>query len=357
MVEKLIRLLLDGDRRALARVLTHIENGGGIAKEITTKIFSYTGNSQIIGITGPPGTGKSTLVNELIDRIRAENKAVAILAIDPSSPISGGAIMGDRVRMLAHTGDPGVYIRSMASRGKLGGLANAAREAIRALDTAGFPVILLETVGAGQSEVDVAKLAHTTIVVEAPGLGDDIQAFKAGLLEIADILVVNKADRPGATQTVRNLHQMLDIGHHIMKKEWVGHHQNEMTEINQSVEVEDEVTLWTPPIVKTVATRGEGINELWSSVQLHLEYLQDSHQLVDWKRTQLANELCERVEKALIHQFWSQLDKDRYNQVLMQLEEQMIDPYSAVEFLLSGLMTDQMNQEAMELNKEGDRAL
>ena len=258
MVEKLTRLLLDGDRRALARVLTYIENGGVIAKEIIKNIFSYTGNSQIIGITGAPGTGKSTLVNELIDRIRAENNAVAILAIDPSSTISGGAIMGDRVRMLDHSGDPGVYIRSMASRGKLGGLANATREAIRALDAAGFPVILLETVGAGQSEVDVAKLAHTTIVVEAPGMGDDIQAFKAGLLEVADILVVNKADRQGATQTVRNLQQMLDIGHHIVKKQWVEHHQNEMNEINQSAEVKEEVTLWTPPIIKTVATRVRG---------------------------------------------------------------------------------------------------
>ena len=357
MVEKLTRLLLDGDRRALARVLTYIENGGVIAKEIIKNIFSYTGNSQIIGITGAPGTGKSTLVNELIDRIRAENNAVAILAIDPSSTISGGAIMGDRVRMLDHSGDPGVYIRSMASRGKLGGLANATREAIRALDAAGFPVILLETVGAGQSEVDVAKLAHTTIVVEAPGMGDDIQAFKAGLLEVADILVVNKADRQGATQTVRNLQQMLDIGHHIVKKQWIEHHQNEMNENNQSAEVKEEVTLWTPPIIKTVATKGEGITELWGSVQLHLEYMQDSHQLADWKRTQVAKELVEHVERALLHQFWSELDEDRYNQVLIQLEKQMIDPYSAVKILLSGLKTDQVKQETLELNKEGDRAL
>ncbi len=224
MVEALAQLLLAGKRRALAQALTHIENGGETAKELSRAIFAHTGNAQVIGITGAPGTGKSTLVNSLTQTIRGDGSEVAILAIDPSSPFTGGAIMGDRVRMRALSGDDGVFIRSMATRGNLGGLASATRDAIRALDAAGFPVILLETVGTGQSEVEVVKLAHTTVVVEAPGLGDDVQAIKAGLLEIADIFVVNKADRPGAAQTAKSLQQMLDLGHPTARPAWVNHH-------------------------------------------------------------------------------------------------------------------------------------
>jgi len=196
--DSLIERLLTGDRRAIARLITIIENDGADAQEALAALYPHTGQAHIVGVTGAPGTGKSTLVNELAKVYRQRDRTVGIIAVDPTSPFSGGALLGDRIRMRDLSGDPGIFIRSMATRGSLGGLARATADAIKVLDAAGYQTIFVETVGAGQAEVDIAKAAHTTIVVEAPGLGDEIQAFKAGITEIADIFVVNKADREGA---------------------------------------------------------------------------------------------------------------------------------------------------------------
>ncbi len=207
------------NRRQLSRLLTRAENGQADAE--IAAIYPHTGQAHIIGVTGAPGTGKSTLVNALTKQYRSQQRTVAIVAVDPTSPFTGGAILGDRIRMRELSGDVGVFVRSMATRGSLGGLARATGDLVCVFDAAGFDVILIETVGAGQSEVDIARLAQTTLVVEAPGLGDDVQAIKAGILEIADILVVNKADRPGVDNTVRALRAMLDLGHRV---ERISHH-------------------------------------------------------------------------------------------------------------------------------------
>src|SRR5512138_1961226 len=205
--------VLNGDRLALARLLTQVENLTADGRLALAALFPHSGKAHLIGVTGAPGTGKSTLVNRLALHYRSQQKRVAIVAVDPSSPFTGGAVLGDRVRMRDLSGDAGVFIRSMASRGSLGGLAQSTAGVVQVFDAAGFEIILIETVGAGQGEVDIARLAHTTLVVEAPGLGDDIQAIKAGILEIADILVINKADRPGVESTEKALKSMLDLAH------------------------------------------------------------------------------------------------------------------------------------------------
>ncbi len=214
--------VLEGNRLALARLLTQIENGSLEGQAALSELFPRTGQAHLVGVTGAPGTGKSTLVNQLARFYRqqedeANRKRIGIVAVDPSSPFTGGAILGDRVRMRDLVGDPGVFIRSMATRGSLGGLASATAGIVQAFDAAGYDLILIETVGAGQAEVDIARLAHTTLVIEAPGLGDDIQAIKAGILEIADLLVINKADRPGVDATERALRGNLQLAHPVEK--------------------------------------------------------------------------------------------------------------------------------------------
>src|SRR5512142_282437 len=222
----LTEFVLNGDRLALARLLTQVENFTPDGRVALEALFPHSGKAHLVGVTGAPGTGKSSLVNRLAVFFRSQNERVAVVAVDPSSPFSGGAVLGDRIRMRDLSGDPGVFIRSMATRGNLGGLATTTSDVVRVLDAAGFDLILIETVGAGQSEVDIARTAHTTLVIEAPGLGDDVQAIKAGILEIADILVINKADRPGVENTARALRAMLDLGHRI---ERVLHHGREQS--------------------------------------------------------------------------------------------------------------------------------
>src|SRR5829696_4615486 len=220
--------VLEGNRLALARLLTQVENDLPEGRAALAELFSHTGKAHLIGVTGAPGTGKSSLVNQLALYYRKnENKKIAIIAVDPSSPFTGGAVLGDRVRMRDLSGDSGIFIRSMASRGSVGGIAQSTASLVQVFDAAGFDIIVIETVGAGQSEVDVARLAHTTIVVEAPGMGDDIQAIKAGILEIADILVINKADRPGVENTERALRSTLELAH--PTKRIFRHHGQAMT--------------------------------------------------------------------------------------------------------------------------------
>jgi LAO/AO transport system kinase len=262
----LIAKLLDGNRRALARLISIVERGGADGDEVIHAIYPHTGNAHLIGITGPPGAGKSTLVNGLAKAFRAANLTVAILAVDPTSPFTGGALLGDRIRMTDLYGDKGVFIRSMASRGQLGGLARASADAVKLLDAAGFDKILIETVGAGQAEVDIAMTAHTTLVIEAPGMGDDIQSIKAGILEIADILVVNKADRPEARNTVRALRNMLQLGGHSQDL-----HHGKLLETVPAATIDFE--RWEPPIVETVATGEDGIALLVHEIGRHQHYL------------------------------------------------------------------------------------
>jgi len=241
--------LLAGDRRALARVLTLVEDGPPqIQREVIARLHARAGRTRLIGITGAPGVGKSSVTSALVAVLRARGRRVAVLAVDPSSPLTGGALLGDRIRMQAHHGDPGVFVRSMAARGHLGGLAAAVPAAALVLDAAGFDDVVVETVGVGQSEVDIAALADTTLVVLAPGLGDSVQAAKAGILEIADVLVVNKADQPGAGRLESELRGMLELGH--------------------AAEVAAD-TGWIPPVLRTVAVRGEGVGELLDAVDAH----------------------------------------------------------------------------------------
>lgn len=329
-----------GDRLALARLLTQVENDTPKGRSALDELFRYTGKAHLIGVTGSPGTGKSTLVNQLAlafrrDALGPTPVKVGIVAVDPSSPFSGGAILGDRVRMRDLAGDPGVFIRSMATRGSLGGLASATAGVVQALDAAGFELILIETVGAGQAEVDIAKLAHTTIVVEAPGLGDEIQAIKAGILEIADILVVNKADRPGVENTVRVLQAMLQPAflpaqHSSYTKPG---HQQIATEDNPDP---DDGKLWQPPILRTVATDGEGIDELGKAVYSHRRYLE---QTGDWglrENARLKSELDTLLQATLVSRWQESISQKRYRDVLQDLSERKISPHRAVELLLDG---------------------
>src|SRR5512138_3809286 len=249
--------ILEGNRLALARLLTQVENDSLEGRIALAALFPHTGKAHLIGVTGAPGTGKSSLVNQLALHYRKnEHKKIAIIAVDPSSPFTGGAVLGDRVRMRDLAGDSGIFIRSMASRGSVGGIAQTTAAIAQVFDAAGFDIIIIETVGAGQSEVDVARLAHTTIVVEAPGLGDDIQAIKAGILEIADILVVNKADRPGVENTERALRTSLELAHPTKR---VFRHHGQTTSIDAP---EADPNIWIPPINKTISTDGKGIPEL-----------------------------------------------------------------------------------------------
>lgn len=305
--------VLGGSRRALARLLTLVENEREGAAQALAVLFAHTGRARIIGVTGPPGAGKSTLVSALAQHYRTQSQTVAILAVDPTSPFSGGAILGDRIRMQALAGDPGVFIRSMATRGNPGGLALAARDAIRVLDAAGFAVILVETVGAGQSEVDIAQAAASTVVVTAPGGGDDIQAIKAGLLEIADVLVVNKADRPEAAHTARQLETMLALG-------W-DHHRE---------------TGWVPPVLTTVALEHQGIDAVAAALDQHWQHLSDTGLGARLARQRIEAEIRDRLRAALLADLLRALPQTTFADIIDRVVERELDPHSAIRTILIG---------------------
>jgi LAO/AO transport system kinase len=334
--------ILTGNRLALSRLLTQIENDTSEGQAALNDLFSHTGSAHLIGVTGAPGTGKSSLVNRLAHFYRhppegQEAKRVAVVAVDPSSPFTGGAVLGDRVRMKDLAGDPGVFIRSMASRGSLGGLASATAGVVQAFDAAGFEIILIETVGAGQAEVDIARLAHTTLVIEAPGLGDDIQAIKAGILEIADILVINKADRPGVENTERALKSMLNLAHPVQR---IFRHHGQAMEV-QPTAVEDDA-MWIPPIQKTVATEGAGIVELSELISQHRVHLEQSG---DWdrrERVRLQNELELLIQSTLVARWRSDVTHRQYQNILDRLIERQISPHQAVAELLNGGKTNDL---------------
>ncbi len=328
---RLVEDALAGNRLSLARLMTQVENATPEGRQALDRLFPYAGRAHLIGVTGSPGTGKSSLVNRIAQVFRDPHQTdppltVGVVAVDPSSPFTGGAFLGDRIRMRDLAGDPGVFIRSMASRGALGGLARQTAAIVQVLDAVGFDIILIETVGAGQSEVDIARLAYTTLVVEAPGLGDEIQAIKAGILEIADILVINKADRPGVENTERALRSMLEMGH-ARTARWKHQGQPKVT----PAAGED----WVPPVVKTVASEGKGSNELVQAIDRHRAYLQRSG---EWQRRQyerLQNELDSLIQASLVEDWRSAASEEAYEAVLEQLCERKISPYQAVKQLLN----------------------
>jgi LAO/AO transport system kinase len=326
----LAQSVLSGDRLALTRTLTKVENDSTEGRAALDELFAHTGNAHLVGVTGAPGTGKSSLVNQLAIAFRKRGKKIAIVAIDPSSPFTGGAVLGDRVRMRDLSGDAGVFIRSMASRGSLGGLAQSTAAVTQVFDAAGFDIILVETVGAGQSEVDIARLAHTTLVVEAPGLGDDIQAIKAGILEIADILVVNKADRNGVENTERALKNMLELAHPVQNI--FQHHGVKMT-VNGN-EKEKDPSFWMPPIQRTVATEADGIEALADIISKHAEHLKKSG---EWKRRERARlnvELENLISATLMARFQKSVSVEEYNQLIDGMLTRKISPWEAVDKLI-----------------------
>jgi LAO/AO transport system kinase len=326
--------VLSGDRLALSRLLTQVENDALEGRAALIELFPHTGKAHLIGVTGAPGTGKSSLVNQLALYYRkTENKRVAIVAVDPSSPFTGGAVLGDRVRMRDLAGDTGVFIRSMATRGSLGGLAKSTANMVQVFDAAGFDVIIIETVGAGQSEVDVARLAHTTLVVEAPGLGDDIQAIKAGILEIADILVVNKADRPGVEMTEKALKSMLELAH---PTERAFQHHGSTMRIDAPKQDSFAAPMWIPLIQRTVSTEGKGIVELAQAIARHVAHLTHSGDWVVRERARLEVELDALIREELVIHFFQDVSQKQYNDVLEKIIQRNISPGEAVKLLMNG---------------------
>jgi LAO/AO transport system kinase len=309
-VPRLMESAVAGDRRAVGRLLSLIERGGEVSRLVGRISFAAGSDPQhVVGITGAPGAGKSTLTDGLISRVRCSGDRVGVIAIDPSSPYSGGAILGDRIRMQRHVLDEGVFIRSMATRGHLGGLTLAVPEAIRLLVAVGMPLVLVETVGVGQVEVEIAGSADTTVVVVNPGWGDSVQAAKAGLLEVADVFVVNKADRPGAAEAKRDLESMLDMN--------------------------PSMGQWRPPVVTTTAATGAGVEELWEAVARHREFMSDTGEL----RVRRDRRLLEELSKVLASQIEQELSKVRegslYSEVTRDLLERRSDPYEAAGRLLA----------------------
>jgi len=333
--------VLAGNRRALARALTEVENDTLAGREAVDALFPYSGKAHLVGVTGSPGAGKSSLVNQLTRLLRnpatGDAKKVAIVAVDPSSPFTGGAILGDRIRMRDIADDPGVFIRSMASRGHLGGIARTTSALVRVLDAAGFDLILVETVGAGQSEVDIARLAHTTVVVEAPGMGDDIQAIKAGILEIADILVVNKADHPLVDNTMRALSASLEFAKsgQVSAVDRFHHRELAFEPVNLITPTDQPYNRWVPPVLKTVSTEGQGIEAVVQAILDHAGFLKEKNLWNIRDAIRLQEELNELLMAAFAAEWRKKVDQTKIKEILGEMLQRKVSPQSAAVKLLS----------------------
>jgi LAO/AO transport system kinase len=301
----LISALRSGDPRALARAISTVENRRADSSELLKALFPHTGHARILGLTGPPGAGKSTLVDQLAKHYRKENQTIGIIAIDPTSPYTGGAILGDRIRMQDHYSDPGIFIRSMATRGSLGGLARTTADVTTVLDASGRDRILIETVGVGQDEVDIVRLADITIVILVPGMGDDVQTIKAGIMEIADIFVINKSDREGAERVEREIRAM------------------------QSLEMRKDG--WTPPVVKTVASEGLGTKELAAAIADYEAYIKKENLLLQKNVENWRERLVEMLRDAMLERARAQIDGASLDRYAAEIAEHKRDPYSLVE--------------------------
>ncbi|MDQ3732652.1 MAG: methylmalonyl Co-A mutase-associated GTPase MeaB [Actinomycetota bacterium] len=313
-VADLVGRARNGEARAVARLISLVEDVSPKLREVSAALVPHVGHAQIIGLTGPPGVGKSTTTTALVAALRAAGKRVGVLAVDPSSPFSGGALLGDRVRMQDHALDPDVFIRSMASRGHLGGLAWATPQALRVLDGAGCDVVLIETVGVGQAEVEIAQLADSTMVLLAPGMGDGIQAAKAGILEVADLYVVNKADRDGAQQTVRDLRYMLSLG---------GRHS--------------EAGAWRPPILSTVATKGEGVAEVVAALDKHRAWLDETGERARRQEERAAAEIEAIAVASLRERMGDVHGSAALGTLAARVVAGELDPYAAADAVIDGL--------------------
>ena len=312
-MQSLVRKALDGDTRSIARIISMVENESPYAEEIMKSIYPYTGKAHIIGITGSPGSGKSTLTDKLIDSFKKQGKSIGVIAVDPSSPFTGGAILADRIRMQKHSVDPSVYIRSMGTRGSLGGLSKSTYEASMVLDACGKDIIFIETVGVGQSEIDIVKIADSVCLILVPGMGDDIQIMKAGIMEIADIFVVNKADREGFERIVSEVKVMLDLAQH---------------------------KGWNAPILTTIAENGTGVQELADSLVGHMKFLTESEEGGRRKKARINLEIREILQRE-IARFAEKTLRDQYTKELMDsLVDKETDPYSVVKKVLDKALSE-----------------
>jgi len=307
-MHEITKRILAGDVRGAARAITCIENDYPERGQLLRELFPHTGKARLIGITGTPGAGKSSLVDCLISYLRSLGLKLGVVAVDPTSPFTGGALLGDRVRMQNHALDPGVFIRSMGTRGSLGGLSRNTRDAIRVLDAYGCDVILIETVGVGQSELDVMKIADTTVVVLNPGGGDSVQAFKAGIMEIADLFVINKADLPGVDKLQIEVEQMLDLAKHDAP--------------------------WRPPVVRTVSTQGQGMADLWAEAERHARFLEESGELAQRRSRHLQEEVLEMVRDQIYRRMMQGVQQGRYAAEMMRVANREQDPYSAADSIV-----------------------
>lgn len=313
-LNSLIQSALSGDKKAIARLITIVENDEEKAREVVKKIYPLTGKAYVVGITGPPGSGKSTLLDKLIKLARDEGHRVGVIAIDPTSPFTGGALLGDRLRMQRHSTDPDVFIRSMATRGSLGGLAKATNDAVKVLDAAGYDLIFVETVGVGQIEVDIVKTADTVVLVTVPGLGDEVQAIKAGLMEVADIFAINKADREGVEMVYLELKMAIEFE----REKWKG-------------------LGWEPPIVETTAFTLKGARPLWEAIKRHREHMEESGRLRERRAFRAREEVKTIIASTIAGKVEEKLERGEARELIEEVVERKLDPYSASQIVMEKL--------------------